>query len=245
MNGPRGKLEISPRTRTKPNRSSTVRLSAWDSSETVSSGALVADATPAGGATAMRSAVRSALLGGIGRLWRLRALAKSIYARRLPKEQLQRTALSLEEPTRLDSRHYPATPLLAVSVAVFRDGKVLIATRTKPPAAGVWSLPGGMVELGETLEDAALRELDEEVGVQAQIIGFNRHVERVDRDAQGRVERHFVLVNFVGRWVSGEAQTGPEAGEVRWVEPHEVSVLPTTPALPDVLAQAARLLAGV
>lgn len=152
--------------------------------------------------------------------------------------------MSLEEPPRLDARHYPATPLLAVSVAVFREGKVLIATRTKPPAAGVWSLPGGMVEIGETLEDAALRELDEEVGVRARIVAFNRHVERIDRDALGRIERHFVLANFVGEWVSGEAQTGPEAGEVRWVDPGEVGGLPTTPALPDVLARAARVLAG-
>ena len=61
---------------------------------------------------------------------------------------------------------------------------------------------------------------------------------------QGRVERHFVLANFVGEWVSGEAQTGPEAGEVRWIDPHEAASLPTTPALPDVLARAARLDGG-
>ena len=152
--------------------------------------------------------------------------------------------MSLEEPPRLDSRHYPATPLIAVSIAVFRDGKALIATRTKPPAAGLWSLPGGLVELGETLEEAALRELDEEVGVRARIVGFNRHVERIERDAQGRVERHFVLVNFVGEWISGEPQTGPEAGEVRWIAPSDVATLQTTPALPDVLARAASLLAA-
>jgi 8-oxo-dGTP diphosphatase len=143
-----------------------------------------------------------------------------------------------------DPRLYPATPLLAASIAVFREGKVLIATRTKPPGDGVWSLPGGMVEIGETLEEAALRELDEEVGVQARILAFNRHVERIDRDAQGRVERHFVLANFVGLWVAGEAQTGPEAGEVRWIDPHALEGLRTTPALPDVLARAATLAAA-
>ena len=84
----------------------------------------------------------------------------------------------------------------------------------------------------------------EEVGVRARIIAFNRHVERIDRDATGRVERHFVLANFVGVWVAGEPQTGPEAGEVRWIDPHALAGLATTPALPDVLAQAARKMAA-
>ena len=150
--------------------------------------------------------------------------------------------MSLEEPPRLDPRHYPATPLVAASAAVFRDGKVLVATRTKPPGAGVWSLPGGMVELGETLEEAALRELREEVGVEARIVAFNRHVERIERDAVGRVSRHFVLANFVAEWTGGEAVTGPEAGDVRWIAPREAAGLPTTPDLPEVLARAARLM---
>ena len=150
--------------------------------------------------------------------------------------------MTLQTPP-ADPRRYPATPLLAASVAVFRDGKVLLATRTKPPGDGVWSLPGGLVEVGETLEEAALRELMEEVGVTARIIAFNRHVERIDRDSDGRIERHFVLANFVGAWLAGEAQTGPEAGEVRWIDPSKVATLQTTPALPDVLARATRLMA--
>lgn len=140
-----------------------------------------------------------------------------------------------------DPRAYPAYPLLAASVAVFRDGKALIATRTKNPGAGVWSLPGGLVEAGETLEQAALRELMEEVGVEARIVGFNRHVQRVDRDEQGRVRHHFVVASFVGAWVAGEATTGPEAGEVRWVDPDDLGDLPTTPHLGRILAQAAEI----
>ena len=139
------------------------------------------------------------------------------------------------------SRTYPPHPLLAASVTVFRDGKVLIATRTKPPGAGVWSLPGGLVEAGETLEEAALRELHEEVGVEARIVAFNRHVQRIDRDEQGRVRHHFVVASFVGEWTAGEAQTGPEAGEVRWVDPLDLGALPTTPHLARILARAAEI----
>mgnify|MGYP000860914507 CR=1 FL=1 len=140
-----------------------------------------------------------------------------------------------------DARTYPSRPMLAASIAVFRDGKALIATRTKPPGAGVWSLPGGLVEAGETIEAAALRELQEEVGVQARIVGFNRHVQRIDRDEEGRVRHHFVVASFVGVWTGGEATTGPEAGEVRWVDPHDLGDLPTTPHLARILARAAEI----
>jgi ADP-ribose pyrophosphatase YjhB (NUDIX family) len=136
----------------------------------------------------------------------------------------------------------PARPVLAASVAVFRDGKVLLATRTKPPADQLWSLPGGKVEPGETLEDAALRELEEEVGVKARILGFNRHVEIFGRDAKGGVTHHFVVASFVGEWLSGEPATGPEAGAVMWADPLRLGGLPTTRELGDVLGRAQALL---
>jgi ADP-ribose pyrophosphatase YjhB (NUDIX family) len=134
-----------------------------------------------------------------------------------------------------------ARPVLAASVAVFRDGKVLLATRTKPPADRLWSLPGGKVEAGETLEEAALRELEEEVGVKARLIGFNRHVEIFGRNAQGLVTHHFVVASFVGEWLSGEAKPGPEAGAVMWADPLKIGGLATTRELGDVLRRAAAL----
>lgn len=141
------------------------------------------------------------------------------------------------------SRLYPARPILAASVAVFRAGRVLIARRARAPAPGLWSLPGGGVELGETLAEAALRELREEVAVEAEIVAFNRHVEVVDRDAQRRVRAHFVVASFVARWLSGEATPGPEASEVDWIAPDALGARPTTRGLAEVLAAAARLYA--
>jgi 8-oxo-dGTP diphosphatase len=143
-----------------------------------------------------------------------------------------------------DSRLYPARPILAASVAVFREGRVLIARRARAPMAGVWSLPGGGVELGETLEQAALRELAEEVGVEARIVAFNAHVEVVDRDDAGAVRAHFVVASFVARWIAGEGTPGPEASAVAWVDPRDLGSRPTTRSLAQVLESAARLIAA-
>ena len=140
-------------------------------------------------------------------------------------------------PVTLD-RTYPERPFLAASVAVFRDGRVLVASRAKPPSQGLFSLPGGLVEPGETLAEAALRELREEVGVEAEITGFLDHVEIVERDERDRVRHHFVVCAHAARWLSGDPSPGAEALEVRWVTQAELHHLPTTPSLAALLERA-------
>jgi 8-oxo-dGTP diphosphatase len=137
-----------------------------------------------------------------------------------------------------DDRLYPPRPIIAASLAVFRDGKVLIASRTAPPAQALFSLPGGVVEIGETLQEAALREVMEEVGVAAEIVGFVDHAEVIQRDSDGRIKRHFVITCFAGRWISGEGHTSAEAGAVLWVDPDAMGSIPTTKGLPTTLRKA-------
>ncbi len=139
-----------------------------------------------------------------------------------------------------EDRLYPPRPILAVSVAVFRQGRVLVGRRARPPMAGRFSLPGGVVEVGETLVEAAARELREEVGVECAIIGFNRHVEPIVREG-GRVRAHFVVASFVGRWTRGEARVSKEIDAVAWIEPEALGALLTTPELAEVIASAARI----
>ena len=139
-----------------------------------------------------------------------------------------------------DDRLYPVRPILAVSTAVFREGLVLIAQRAQAPWRGAYSLPGGVVEVGETLETAAARELYEEVGVEADITHFVEHVEPISRDGE-RVRAHFVIAVFAARWRRGEPRPSAEVDAVLWADPLAIDDLPTTPELPRIVAKAAAL----
>jgi 8-oxo-dGTP diphosphatase len=150
-------------------------------------------------------------------------------------------ALSVTWATVTD-RLFPARPVLAVSAAVFREGRVLIVRRARAPLIGHFSLPGGGVEAGETLAQALARELDEEVGVEAEIVAFNRHVEAIAHEGN-RVKAHFVIASFVARWTSGEPHLSDEVDFAAWIDP-AAPPQPSTPGLGEVLASAARI-AGV
>jgi ADP-ribose pyrophosphatase YjhB (NUDIX family) len=140
----------------------------------------------------------------------------------------------------MDDRLFPLRPILAVSAAVFRKDRVLIVRRARAPLIGHFSLPGGLVELGETLAQAVARELEEEVGVSAEIIGFNRHVEAIAYEGD-RVRTHFVIASFVARWISGEARLSDEVDAVDWIDPAGALPSPTTPGLSEILMNAARI----
>jgi 8-oxo-dGTP diphosphatase len=135
---------------------------------------------------------------------------------------------------------HPQRPQLAVSAAIFRDGRVLVVRRTRSPGKGFYSLPGGRVEFGEKLAEAALRELDEEVGVKAEIVDFAGVVQVLPRKEGAQF--HFVVIAFAANWVSGEPQTGPEAADIRWADPMTLDGLPVTDDLHRIVALAAALI---
>ncbi len=133
------------------------------------------------------------------------------------------------------SRYYPERPFIAASCAVFRDGKVLLAARAAPPNDAFYTLPGGMVETGEKLEDAALRELREETGVHAELVGFTDYAQVIAPDDSGKVRAHFVIVSFAGRWISGEGEPGEELPAMGWFSLAEAAAMTLTPGLLPIL----------
>src|ERR1700758_714343 len=140
-------------------------------------------------------------------------------------------------------RTYPTRPYLAVSAAIFRDGRVLIVRRGRPPAHGLYTLPGGGVELGETLEQAIIREVREETGLAITPLALVGFREALARDAAGRVERHFVILPFAARWIAGEVALSEELAEAHWRKPDELAGLNTTEGLAEIVAAAAERVA--
>ncbi|GJE33610.1 RNA pyrophosphohydrolase [Methylobacterium oxalidis] len=135
-------------------------------------------------------------------------------------------------------RTFPTRPFVGASIAVIRDGRVLLAARANEPMRGVWTLPGGLVEAGEALAEAARRELAEEVGLDATVVAVLSPTEIIERDAEGRVRHHYVVHPHAALWCGGEPVAGPEALGVRWATLDEVADLATTPGLAGTLSEA-------
>jgi len=135
-------------------------------------------------------------------------------------------------------------PELAVSAAIFRDGRVLVVRRAREPAAGSWTLPGGRVELGETLVEAVVREVAEETALTIRVKGLAGYREVILESAIDGRGRHFVILPFAAQWISGEVKLNEELGDFSWRTLSEIADLPTTPGLLEILSQAGRLITG-
>jgi len=143
-----------------------------------------------------------------------------------------------------DARTYPERPYLAVSAAIVRDGRILVVRRARAPAHGLYSLPGGVVEVGETLEEAVMREVREETGMTIEPVALAGFREAIVRNADSRVERHFIILCFAARWRAGEVVLNEELDEARWIDPAELAKLQTTSGLAEIVAEAFQRLAA-
>jgi 8-oxo-dGTP diphosphatase len=125
-------------------------------------------------------------------------------------------------------RRYPVAPVVSVGVLVVRGGKILLAQRGHEPAEGLWTFPGGVVELGETLVQAAAREVREECGIDVVVRKPLTVVDRIFRDAEGQVEYHYVIVEMLADNLQGKVSPGSDACAVGWFTPEEMQSLPMT-----------------
>lgn len=123
------------------------------------------------------------------------------------------------------AREYPSAPVAAVGGVVIDGDRVLLVKRALPPRQGEWSLPGGQLELGESLVDGVAREVREETGLDVDVGPVVEVFDRVHRDETGRIRYHFVIVDFLCRPRGGALQAGDDASEARWVARAEVAGL--------------------
>jgi 8-oxo-dGTP diphosphatase len=137
-----------------------------------------------------------------------------------------------------ESRSYPQRPFLAVSAAIVRDDRLLVVRRSTPPAQGVYTLPGGVVEVGETLTQAVAREVLEETGLTIEPVALAGYREAIVRDGDDRIERHFVILCFAARWQGGEPVLNEELSEAHWLRPDELIGLTTTAGLAEIVQAA-------
>jgi 8-oxo-dGTP diphosphatase len=134
-------------------------------------------------------------------------------------------------------REYPDSPLVGVGAVIIADGRVLLVKRGHPPLAGEWSIPGGMLEVGERVREAAVREVLEETGLTVETADLLGVYDRILRDSSGKTHYHYVLIDFLCRRVSGEPQAAGDADDVRWFTREEAEKLP----LPQDTAEVIRL----
>ncbi len=116
----------------------------------------------------------------------------------------------------MSTRAYPDRPFVGVGAVIVEAGRVLLVKRRFEPLAGQWSLPGGAVDLGETLEACVIREIQEETGLEVMPGPVIEVLDRVMRDAEGRVQYHYVLVDYVCRPVGGRLAAASDAADVAW-----------------------------
>lgn len=136
----------------------------------------------------------------------------------------------------------PAHPQLAVSAAIFRDGRVLLVRRARSPAKGFYSLPGGRVEFGESLHAAVTREIDEETGLAIDIVGLAGWREVLPSTGGAG---HYLIMSFAARWVAREPLLNDELDDFRWLHPEDIAGLgdlKLTGGLEEVIRSAERLL---
>ena len=132
----------------------------------------------------------------------------------------------------------PSHPQLAVSAAIFRDGRILLVRRARSPGKGFYSLPGGRVEFGESLHAALHREVDEETALKIEIVALAGWREVLPETGGG----HYLVMSFAARWNSGEPVLNDELDDFRWLAPDDLGDLRVTGGLQEVIQSARRLI---
>jgi 8-oxo-dGTP diphosphatase len=137
-----------------------------------------------------------------------------------------------------DTRAYPARPIVGVGGVIVAQGRTLLIRRGHPPLEGEWSIPGGTLEVGESLQEGARREVLEETGIEVRVGELIEVFDRVYRDEEGRIRYHFVIADYFCEAVSGEARAGGDVTAVAWAREDELGKFSLTPTATRILRKA-------
>ena len=139
-----------------------------------------------------------------------------------------------------DDRRYPRRPIIGVGALIFHRGRILMAQRGKEPLKGWWSLPGGALEVGESLDFAVRREVREETGLEIEPLRVFEIFERIMRDAEGAPEYHYVLIDYICRVAGGTLCAGDDVCRVEWMKLEQLKSLQITEGTLGVIEKAFR-----
>jgi 8-oxo-dGTP diphosphatase len=134
-----------------------------------------------------------------------------------------------------ETREYPKQPLIGVGAIIVDAGKVVLIKRGHPPLEGEWSIPGGVLEVGETMREGVIREAREETSLLVEPMGLLGVYDRVLRDDRGHVLYHYVLVDFLCRRIAGELRAAGDAADAKWLSAQETSALSLPPDTTEVI----------
>lgn len=141
----------------------------------------------------------------------------------------------MSESSIKNSRLYPKLPIAVTSAVVFKEGRILMVKRAKEPNKGKWSIPGGGIELGETIYEAAKREVREECSIEIEIERVLDSADNIVRDERGCIKYHYVIIDLLARYAGGEMKAQSDAEECGWFTPEELAGLDITPTLRAML----------
>jgi len=145
----------------------------------------------------------------------------------------------------MTNREYPDRPLIGVGAVIVSDNRVLVVRRGHEPLKGEWSIPGGVLEIGEKLREGAAREAREETGLEVEPGEVLEVLDRIVRDPDGRIQFHYVLIDFLCRPTGGELCAGGDADAVRWVSAAELASFPIADSAAEVLRKGLKLAGGL
>lgn len=142
------------------------------------------------------------------------------------------------------SREYPERPIVGVGGVAIQDGRVLLIRRAFPPLQGEWSIPGGGLDVGETIVEGVRRELLEETGIAVRVLGHIETLERIVYDEQERVRYHFVIIDYLCEAVGGELHSGSDVTDAAWVSRDDLAPYKVREAATRVILRAFEMANG-